>query len=362
MRKATNSALMKIKNEKIILSLINQGPISRVEISRKSGLTKAAVTIIVDDLKHRGIVIEKEGKSGTIGRTPVMLFLNKKSFYVVGINISRLDITMGLTDLGGNIVAQKIFPVCSPQKAFERIKTTFDEQIAESGIDISQIYRLSVVTPGPVDIQNGMILNPPNFTEWHNVPIAEKLREITGIDVVLGNVSSATAIAEKYFGAAFGTENFLTLQVDEGIGSGIVINDSLFKGSCEIGHTSIKFDGTRCECGNHGCLEKYASIPHILENTGYKNWKEVVDCEDDVLLEKEAEYLSTAIISANNIFDFDKIVICGDLTYKPQKILEHISKKMERNMLSKKKLVVCAGKVGSKLQVASAMGINEFFV
>lgn len=361
MKKATNSALMRIKNEKFILSLINKEPVSRVDIAKKTGLTKAAVTIIVDDLKQRGVVTEQYGKSDSVGRNPVMLFLNEKAFFAVGVNITRHHITVGITDLGGNIVIQDDFSICPPDKAMVEIKEAIDKQIKDSGIDISKIHKISVVTPGPVDADGGVILNPPNFDGWHNIPIVDELKKLTGFDVILENVSSATAIAEKYFGAATDTENFLTLRVDEGIGSGIVINDSLFKGPCELGHTSIKYDGIKCECGNRGCLEKYAAIPHILDGTPYNSWQDAVD-DDEKLLDMEAEYLSTAIISANNIFDFDRIVLCGELTYKPERIISFISEKIEKNMLSKKSFNVCAGKVKSKLIIAASMAVNDFFV
>lgn len=361
MKKATNSALMRIKNEKIILSLINKSPVSRADIAKKTGLTKAAVTIIVDDLKQRGVVTEQNGKSDTVGRNPVMLFLNEKAFFAVGINITRHHITMGITDLGGNIVAQDEFPICPPDRALINIKETIDKQIKQSKVDVSKIQKVSVVAPGPVDVDRGIILNPPNFDLWHNVPVVDKLEKLIGMEVMLENVSSATAIAEKYFGAATDTENFLTLRVDEGIGSGIVINDSLFRGPCELGHTSIKYDGIKCECGNRGCLEKYAAIPRVLEGTPYKSWQEAVDAGAEKLIDTEAELLSTSIISANNIFALDKIVLCGDLTYKPEKIIGLITGKIEKNMLSKKPFNICAGKVKSKLLIAASVAVNGFF-
>lgn len=360
LKKATNSALMRIKNEKIILSLINKAPVSRAYIAKKTGLTKAAVTIIVDDLKQRGIVTEQNSKSDTVGRNPVMLFLNKRAFYTVGINITRRDIAVGISDLGGNVIKQDTFPVCSPDKAFAKIKNAVEEQILSSGLDKSKIYKIAVVTPGPVDTENGIILNSPNFNAWHNVPIVSEIKKITGMEVVFENVSSAAAIAEKYFGSAQDAENFLTLQVDEGIGSGIVIKDALFKGPCEIGHTSIKYDGINCECGNKGCLEKYASIPRILEKTSYKSWREAVDSDDSRVLQEEAEYLGSAIISANNIFAFDKVVLCGDLTYKPKKIIKLISDKVKKNMLTERKLEICPGKVKSKHLIASSIAVHDF--
>lgn len=362
MKRATNSALMRQKNEKIILSIINKEPVSRADIAKKTGLTKAAVTNIIDDLKQREIVTEKNGKTEAVGRNPVMLFLNERAFFVIGINITRYHITVGITDLGGNIIARDDFSICTPDRAFIKITEIIENQLKKSEIDASKIYKISVVSPGPVDTDSGIILNPPNFDSWHNISVADELKKSTGFDVILNNVSSATAISEKYFGAAFDAQNFLALRIDEGIGSGIVINDSLFKGPCELGHISIKYNGIKCECGNCGCLEKYASIPSILAGTKYKTWKEVVDNRDEKLIDAEAEYLSTAIISANNIFDFERIVICGDLAYKLNHIIEYISPRLEKNVISKKTNNICAGKVKSKLVVAASMAVNDFFI
>jgi len=361
MKKATNSALMRIKNEKIILSLINKNPVSRADIAKKTGLTKAAVTIIVDDLKQRNIVFEKIGQSNSVGRNPVMLYMNDKAFYIIGVNITRRNIHIGITDLSGNVISKESFLTCPPDTAFEKIKESVESQILKTGIEKSEIYKLAIVTPGPVDTEGGLILNPPNFNEWHNVSIVEEIKSITGFNVVFDNVSSATAVAEKYFGSAKETENFMTLQVDEGVGTGIVIRDMLFKGPCEFGHISIKFDGEKCECGNRGCLEKYASIPQILKNTNFKSWQEVIDDNCIEILEMESEYLSTAVVSANNIFNFEKIVLCGDLTYKPEKIINLISEKNKKKILNKSEFKVCAGQVKSKTLQAAAIAVYDFF-
>ena len=359
MTRATNSALMRLKNEKHILSLINKGPISRVEIAKQTGLTKAAVTIIVDDLKQRNIVFEQPVQLNTVGRNPVMLYLNGDASYFISINITRRSISVGITNLAGKIISQDKFPVSSPSLAFDKIKTSVEKQIKQEKIDREKIYKVSVVTPGPVDTERGMILNPPNFNEWHHVSVVTEMQKRMDFEIVMENVSSATALAEKYFGVAGDDASFMILQVDEGIGSGIIINDMLFKRLCEFGHISIKHDGIRCECGNCGCLEKYASIPGILKNTDYESWQQVIDGNDKDLVEVEAEYLSTAIISANNIFEFDKIVLCGDLTYQPEQLLSLISSKIKKNMLSKKALQICAGEVTSKLLIASAVAIHD---
>ncbi len=360
MRSATNSTLMRQKNEKIILSLINEEPISRAEISKRTGLTKAAVTIIVDDLKKRNIVTEKNVRVSSVGRNPVMLYLNGDCVYTIGINITRFDISVGITDLCGRVITEDVIEIKSPDRAFADIKKVIEKQMSENGIEPSKIHKTGVVTPGPIDVENGRILNPPNFEKWHNVSVVDELKKIIGFDVIYENVSSATAICEKYFGAAKESKSFLALLVDEGVGSGIVIDNVLFKGPCEFGHIPIKLDGKKCGCGNRGCLEKYASVPEILAGTQYKSWAEAVDANDGIL-KQEAEYLSSAIITANNIFSLESVVLCGELSYKPEKLIEYISERISGCMLANSDFKVRAGMVESEVLVASAIAIHDFF-
>lgn len=361
MAEATNSALMRQKNEKIILSLINKEPVSRVEIAKKTGLTKAAVTIITDDLKKRGIITEEKSSTASVGRNPVLLHLNGDSVYMIGININRMNITVGIIDLCGKVLIEDTFPTSAPDVTFSEIEKTIRSQIKKTGVDCSKIYKIAVVTPGPVDVKNGKILNPPNFEDWHGIPVEQEIKKFLDYDVIFDNISAAVAVAERYFGAAQNAENFIALLVDEGVGSGIIINGELFKGLCELGHVSIKHDGEQCECGNRGCLEKYASISNLLKNTPFKSWHECVEHDEDEIIRREAEYLSTAIITANNIFNLEKAVLCGELTYKSEKLISMISEKIIDKMLLKKEFCVRSGSVKSPTLIAASIGIHHFF-
>ena len=359
MKQGTNAAVMRIKNEKMILSLINQRPLSRVEISRITGLTRAAVTIITDELLGRGLISEMPTRSAGVGRQPVLLYLNDQAFYTIGINISREETAVGIADLGGNLVAEEKYPVMKPDAFFEEIGGLIRDMTARCRIPREKIYGVGVVTPGPVDAKEKRILNPPNFKAWHNVSVGEGLNSL-GLEVFHENVANGVALAEKYFGAAKGVSSFMALLVDTGIGSGMVINHELFEGTNEVGHTSIQYDGRQCECGNRGCLEKYAAIPALLQGTGIPDWKTAVDRKDPVL-EQEAEYLSTAITNINNLFHLQKIVLCGDLNYRPELITELISQKVKERMLNKRELSVCAGKVESRVLAACAVGVHRFY-
>lgn len=361
MKHGTNAAVMRKRNEKMILSLINSRPISRAEIANITGLTRAAVTIIITELIEKGFILEEQTMQATVGRQPVLLSFNGKNLYTIGINIQRNAFFVGITNLNGEVIVEERFPIVPPEQFFECIRKIIEKQMAAAGIERKKIYGVGVATPGPIDVKERKILNPPNFDAWHGVSVAEELQKCLEYEVYCENVSSANALAEMYFGAAKGSDNFMTLLVDEGIGSGIVLKRRLFEGINELGHTSICYDGILCECGNKGCLEKYASMPAILAGTGYKSWKEAVDAEDIGLIEKEAEYLSTAIVNANNLFSLDLLILCGELCYSSEKLKTLICDKVSRSKLHNKKLRIKAGKIHSKSLIASAVVIHEFF-
>ncbi len=359
MEQGTNAALMRQKNEKTILSLINQSPLSRAEVAKRTGLTRAAVTIITDELMRRGLISEKPVQTAAVGRQPRMLLLNYDALYTLGINIARRKVTAAIADLGGHILAEERYGAMTPQELERNAPGILEALLQKTGIPRQKLYALGVVTPGPVDTQSQTVLNPPNFDNWHGVCVGELLKGL-GLPIFHDNVSNGTALAEKYFGAAREAASFMALLVDTGIGSGIVLDNELFAGINEVGHMSIRFDGKPCECGNTGCLEKYAAIPAVLEGTGLASWQEAVD-RGHSALEREAEFLSTVIVNINNLFNLERIVLCGDLSYRPEAITDLITRRIENRLLTRKTLTVCAGQVTSRGLAACAVAAHQFY-
>lgn len=362
MEKATNLSSMRKKNEKMILSLLRTKRMSRASIARHTGLTKAAVSIITDELIKSGILRECGAKhKGNVGRAPVMLEICETCIYVIGINITRKNTFIGLCDVKGNVFFENTFETKAPYETFKEIGKNIKEISAKAAAQGKNIYKISVSAPGPVDAEKMLILNPPNFTSWHNVNIYEYLRRYTDLEIVFENVSKATAVSQKYFGSANTYKNFLTLLVDDGVGSGLVLDGVLFKGNLELGHTTIDYNGIECECGNRGCLEKYAAIPYILKNTKYKMWKEAVDAQDDGIIGRQAQYLSAAIVSANNLFNLEAVILCGKVSYKPEKLLEGITNTISDATLINAKPKIESGVQMSQILVASSLAVNDFF-
>lgn len=348
-----NSAYTKSYNRKLILDIIRKEPLSRAALSRKTGLTRAAITIIADELISDGIIAEKGTAESSYGRKPVLLDINPECYFAMGLNISRVKCSIGIINIKGNLVARQEIDLSNmetSEKAIEAIIKELKKLPEDKKIPREKLLGLGISTPGPVDIYAGRILNPPNFDFWKNVDIVERLKKDLPFEIFLENVSVALTLAEKYFGKGKGFNSFVNLAVDDGIGSGMIINNKLYRGiggfGGEIGHTSINFGGETCNCGNTGCLELYASIPAVLKNVRQKYpdvaaWADIADRalagEQFFLdvIDKEAMYLSVGIINAINTLQVEAVILTGDIKYKPQMILESINERVNRSIITR---------------------------
>ncbi len=365
MKKGTNSADMKNNNKRLILNLIRQREVSRTEIARITGLTKATVSILVDELMREGIVSEEGFKERSgVGRVPLKLALCKNAIYVVGITMYRRYYYVGLYDLFGDAEELEHFEYeegGSSETLKKMAKLTEKFKRKNKG---ANIIGIGIASPGPVNYKSGVILSPPGFDAWHGVGIAEELSVLTGLPVYLENIANAFAICQKYFGVCKAAEDYAYILVDDGIGAGIISDGRIYRGksgNCsEFGHTSIKYDGRKCKCGNYGCLECYATVPAILEGSGYQGWNEAVDSGSAEILKMEAEYLSAALVNLVNLFDLEKIVIGGDIAYKGEKLASYIEEIVNQRKITPTYIKIEAEKKHmEKVPAAASIVLNE---
>lgn len=358
---ATNANTMKEKNRRLIIDLIRQSEASRAELAKVTSLSKAAVSIIVDELIRSGVVSESRPVETGVGRRPLRLTVNPDFLYAVGINITRSYAEVGIADIGGRVLCREVLAVHPKKEALLSIAETVERQIKETGISRDRIYGIGVTAPGPVDTVNTTILNPTNFEEWHYENIGLRLQNLLHTEISLENISGGLALCERYFGMAKELSDYLLLIVSDGIGSGIISSGRLIRSASEIGHTSIRYDGIPCECGNKGCIEKYASVPSILSGSKYQSWQEVIDAEDTRIIEREAEYLACGIINAVNLFGFDHIILEGEINYKPEKLICAIEERLRRNTVTKEVPSVLSGSAFGGVLCAASVVFDRFF-
>ncbi len=335
---------MKHSNKRIIFGSILNCPCSRSELADKLNLSRAAITTLIDEMINEGLIYEAAVHSGGVGRRPIMLDVQREKIFIGGLMIHRRTLEMGFINLAGQTLCQTTVPNGkNPWKILSESAETLLDFSRTHGLDENHILGMGISAPGPLDTIRGILLNPPNFDAWHNVPVIEILSKKLPWTMQLHNLTDSLVLEEKYYGMGQNCENLMVLQIDEeGVGSGIIVHNQLFRDLCEIGgmigHMSICYNGKHCSCGNQGCLEAYASIGAILECTPFASWRETMDAvssnlEAKRLVEKEAVYIATAIINSIHFINPDKIIITGDLNYKHAYLEARINEIVKKRMI-----------------------------
>ncbi len=341
---ARNAKYTKEYNRKTIVRLLRREPMSSANLARLMGLTRSATSMIADELLADGVIVKGKGANHQRGRTPILLSLKPDYAYSVGIRLYRNACTAGIVDIGGQVIAQCQIDIDEAQKTYKMnpLIVAVNKLINESPIDQKHVVGIGISSPGPLDRERGRILNPPNFDMWHNTDIVPVLSEALGMPAYLENDASALAQFNLGKSEAEGSEDFLLLLVDDGVGSGVISHGKLFKGAgfftSELGHTSINFRGKKCVCGNTGCLESYAGIQNLLAGSGFTAWKEIMDSYKtdkgaNELLLQEIDYLTMGVVNLANLISIDTVLLAGDMLYKAEEIIPIFEKQVMKRLL-----------------------------
>lgn len=369
---ARNADYTKEYNRKLFLRLLRNEPLSRSEIARRMGVTRAATSLIAEELMARGYIVESFPGDKPLGRTPVPLRLIGDNAWAVGIYLNRDHCQVGLVNLTGQVRAQRDFSPVVPTD-LERLAAAVTDMLQQQGVPADKVVGVGVSAPGPLDGENGRILNPPGFEAWHNFAIVERLQALLPFPVYLAN--NAAALAQYCLGKpeTGGSENYLLLLVDSGLGSGVIIRGKALKGAGfftgELGHTSIDLKGKRCTCGNRGCLEAYAAIPHLLKGSDFDSWQQVMDRESTDLraarlVQQELAYLTAGVVNMANLISIDTVLLAGDLLYKADRLLSALEQAVNEKILRRDILPIrvrasCSGP-DAPLQSAADIAFDWF--
>lgn len=201
----------------------------------------------------------------------------------VGVDIGGTKVAAGLVDSQGRIGYRTKAPMAAAGSADEglrSVQTAIENVVAHAREKNTVVGGIGVCAPGPLDPRTGIVLNPPNVPCWRNFPLADALRKSFGLTVRVDNDANAAALAETIWGAASGYKYVFYATLGTGIGSGIVLDGSIYYGrtgsAAEAGHMSIDYRGPLCACGKRGCIEAICSGPAVarrarehIRQTGY---------------------------------------------------------------------------------------------
>ncbi len=201
--------------------------------------------------------------------------------FVVGVDVGGTKVAAGLVDPSGKIHFRDHTPMVAndgPASALAAVTSVIDSVSAKAssacGAPAKLIHGIGICSPGPLDPQSGVVLNPPNLPCWRNFPLAAELARIYRVPVKVDNDANAAALAETLWGAGRGYRNLFYVTIGTGIGTGILFDGRIYHGrtgaAAEGGHVSIDYRGPRCGCGKPGCIEVLASGPAIARRAREK--------------------------------------------------------------------------------------------
>lgn len=236
-----------------------------MEISRQLGLTRAAVSGIVNDLLAAGIILETEHLLSHSGRPAIVLEINPSRGYVIGIDFGASHINLLLADTAARILdeIEVDFDIrAGPQAGIAEADRLVREILSRANLNIEDILAIGMGVPGPIVTATGTVVAPPIMPGWDGYPIRDNLQTLWKVPVSINNDAELGALGEWAAGAGRGEQTLAYIKVGTGIGAGLLLDGQIYRGvtgsAGEIGHLTIDENGPLCACGNHGCLEAIA--------------------------------------------------------------------------------------------------------
>ncbi|MDX3850132.1 ROK family transcriptional regulator [Streptomyces sp. AK02-01A] len=315
----------------VFTTVLSHGPLTRLEIARRTVLSSAAVTKAVRPLMEAGYLIEgvAEDARPALGRPANLVRVDGGRALFIGVKVTGDEIIAVLTDLCCRVRVARHLPLKDrrPGPVLASITGLVQELLTEADGFGVQVRGLGLAVSGDVDRAAGVVRYSP-FLDWRDVPLAELAATVTGLPVTVDNDVRALTVAEQWFGAGVGLSDFALVTVGAGIGCGLVVHGRVVSGAHgvagEIGHLPIDPLGPPCHCGNTGCVEAIAGDSAIVRRVREVTGLPVTDSAGALELAhrgdpgaKEAyaragEAIGRAIGAVVNVLGPQRVIISGE--------------------------------------------------
>ncbi|MFQ5965137.1 MAG: ROK family protein [Candidatus Scalinduaceae bacterium] len=277
--------------------------------------------------------------------------------YVLAADVGGTNTRMAVVTGDGEIINLLKRPTHCKEGKDEMIKFLISfarETVEKSKLTMEKICGVGIGFPGPLDVESGIVFNPPNLIGWNNVPLKHILKKEFKIPVSIENDANSAALGEWWKGVGTGTNSLICITLGTGIGGGIILDGNVWHGASwiagEIGHTTIIRDGVKCTCGNIGCLEAYASARGIIERvniallekrdngksppiTNLKQLDQLVLQGDKIILNVIKEtgvILGIAVANIANFLNPEMVVLFGGVTNLGENLLKPLKEEVKR--------------------------------
>jgi len=320
----------------LLRRLYFEGPLSRLDLASRTGLSPATVGNVIAELLKDRIVIETGQLDSDGGRPAVLVRVNAGHAAVIGVDVGETGAAIELFDLTlqKRAAVEKPFhlPEESPASLVSLIVKGVDQVIKKARVPAQQVLGIGVGVPGVVVHDGEDYVSAPSLG-WEKIPLLQLLQADLPAPVMMDNGAKTMGRAEMWFGAGRDVRHVAVVLLGTGVGAAFFDDGALYRGATssagEWGHTCIVVGGRRCRCGAAGCLEAYVGAGAILERLAQRSRKPVEARKDErrqlrdllqaarnskaaaAVLDETAAYLGTAMGNLVNVLNPERIVIGG---------------------------------------------------
>ncbi|WNI18572.1 ROK family transcriptional regulator [Actinacidiphila sp. ITFR-21] len=322
----------------LLRHLYFEGPLSRQELGRDTGLSAGSISNVVGELIADGMVEEAGAVESDGGRPRILLQVSATFGYVVGVDVGETRVRVELFDLALTELASADLPLSDSGHDVDHVVRLalagIESVVREAGIDDHEVLGVGIGVPGIVEQGSevpgeghGIVVHGQTIG-WDAVPLGRLLRAGTELPLYIDNGAKTLGQAEMWFGGGRGSGNVVIALIGSGVGAAVVADGSPYHGASssagEWGHTTLQVGGRVCRCGSRGCLEAYVGAEALLgrwagvpEGASEENALAALlaaadhDPEAAALLAEAAEYLGAGIADLINLFNPQRIVIGG---------------------------------------------------
>jgi predicted NBD/HSP70 family sugar kinase len=367
---------------RVIESIYRHPASSRADIARRTGLSRATVSTVVDELGCAQLVHEHDAaddinRQRGSGRPPTLLSLAPRAAFAVGIDIGHQHVRVTICDLAGEPVADEWTRAQvdnAPAETFDLAQELVRQAMRTAAVAPDQLLGIGMGVAAPINRRTGDVESDGILPGWQGIAPAAEMQSRLGLPIQLANDANVGALGEKVFGAGREVDDMTYIRLSAGVGAGLIIGGQPYQGALgmagEVGHVCVDPRGQICRCGSRGCLETVASpvaVARLLERstgrpTTFAQLMELVACGDRGARRAVAdagEAIGMAVSWIVNILNPELVVVGGELAAAGDVLLDPIRAGIERHGVPAASVGVrvTGGVLGDRAEVLGAAAL-----
>ncbi|KAB1942469.1 ROK family transcriptional regulator [Micromonospora sp. ALFpr18c] len=334
--RATNRSVRLRNRSALLTKLFLDGPLTRQDLVRSTGLSQPAVSNVVADLIDEGLVAEAGAAESDGGRPSMLLRIAPRFAFVIGVDVGETRVRVELFDFAMTLLASVEYPLdparTEPDLVAGHVLAGIGAVTGQAGVAPADVLGVGVGVSGVVE-QGVEAVVHAQALGWDRVPLERLIGAGTDLPLHIDNGAKTLGQAEMWFGAGRGARHAVFALVGSGVGASVVTNGATYRGASssagEWGHTTLVYGGRACRCGARGCLEAYVGAEAIIDRYREARRGRAVPGEDEEsqlaalvaaatssatarrVLDDTAGYLGAGVANLINLFNPERVVLGG---------------------------------------------------